>query len=315
MSLSEPSGRVSERTDAKLKTALDETRLLILGVQILLGFEFQCVFQDRFDQLATRTKALNLGALGLIVLSIAILIAPSMQHRIVEAGQSSTRLIQMTNRLAGAALVPLTAGLALSAFVVVEQSFGTLTTLTGVAIAGLLACACVFFWFGLELLIVGHQQEVQQMQSSSTPLKTKIEQLLTEARLIIPGGQALFGFQFIAMLTSGFDRLPQTAKVVHAVALCLIGMKVILMMTPAALHRLSFAGEESPRFLRMGSILVTIGPAFLAAGISAESYVVFLKALDNAQIAMAASIAAAILLVTLWYAWPLALRQSARSIL
>jgi hypothetical protein len=312
MSLSEPCGRMSERIDAKLKTALDETRLLILGVQILLGFEFQSVFQDRFDQLATRAKALNLGALGLIVLSIAILIAPSMQHRIVEAGQSSTRLILMTNRLAGAALVPLTAGLALSAFVVVELSFGTLT---GVAIAGLLACASVFFWFGLELLIVGHHQELEQMQSSSTPLKTKIEQLLTEARLIIPGGQALFGFQFIAMLTSGFDRLTQTAKVVHVVALCLIGMNVILMMTPAALHRLSFAGEDSLRFLRMGSILVTIGPAFLAAGISAETYVVFLKALNNAHMAMAASIATAIVLAVLWYAWPSVLRQSARSTL
>jgi hypothetical protein len=275
-----------------------------------LGFEFQCVFQDRFDQLATRAKVLNLGALGLIVLSIAILIAPSMQHRIVEAGQSTTRLILITNRLAGAALVPLTAGLTLSAFVVVELSFGPLA---GAAIAGLLACASVFFWFGLELLIVGHLQELQQMQPSSTPLKTKIEQLLTEARLIIPGGQALFGFQFIAMLTSSFDRLPETAKVVHAAALCLIGMNVILMMTPAALHRLSFAGEDSPRFLRMGSILVTIGPAFLAAGISAETYVVFLKALNNAQMAMAASIATAVVLATLWYAWPLVLRQSARS--
>lgn len=301
---------MSEKIDTKLKTALDETRLLILGVQILLGFEFQCVFQDRFDQLATRAKVLNLGALGLIVLSIAILIAPSMQHRIVEAGQSTTRLILITNRLAGAALVPLTAGLTLSAFVVVELSFGPLA---GAAIAGLLACASVFFWFGLELLIVGHLQELQQMQPSSTPLKTKIEQLLTEARLIIPGGQALFGFQFIAMLTSGFDRLPETAKVVHAAALCLIGMNVILMMTPAALHRLSFAGEDSPRFLRMGSILVTIGPAFLAAGISAETYVVFLKALNNAQMAMAASIATAVVLATLWYAWPLVLRQSARS--
>jgi hypothetical protein len=141
---------MSEKIDTKLKTALDETRLLILGVQILLGFEFQCVFQDRFDQLATRAKVLNLGALGLIVLSIAILIAPSMQHRIVEAGQSTTRLILITNRLAGAALVPLTAGLTLSAFVVVELSFGPLA---GAAIAGLLACASVFFWFGLELLL------------------------------------------------------------------------------------------------------------------------------------------------------------------
>jgi hypothetical protein len=39
-----------------------------------------------------------------------------------------------------------------------------------------------------------------------------VEQLLTEARVIIPGGQALFGFQFIAMLTKGFDQLPASSQ-------------------------------------------------------------------------------------------------------
>ena len=82
------------------------------------------------------------------------------------------------------------------------------------------------------------------MRHFPTPLKSKIEQLLTEAQLIIPGGQALFGFQLIAMLTSVFDELPETAKVVHAAALCLIGMNVIVMMTPAALHPMSFGGED-----------------------------------------------------------------------
>jgi Family of unknown function (DUF6328) len=151
------------------------------------------------------------------------------------------------------------------------------------------------------------------MQPSPTPLKTKIEQLLTEARLIIPGGQALFGFQFIAMLTSGFDRLPETAKIVHAVALCLVGMNVILMMTAAALHRLSFGGEDSPRFFRLGAALVTAGPAFLAAGISAETYVVFLKAVKSPEASVTASIAALMVLTGFWYAWPLALRKSVRS--
>ena len=41
---------------------------------------------------------------------------------------------------------------------------------------------------------------------SATALKTKIEQLLTEARVIIPGGQALLGFQFVATLTKSFRR-------------------------------------------------------------------------------------------------------------
>jgi hypothetical protein len=75
-----------EKMDRKLKTALDETRLLILGVQILLGFEFQCVFQDGFDGLGGGAKHLSLGSLGLIVLSIAILIAPSMRNRNCDCG-------------------------------------------------------------------------------------------------------------------------------------------------------------------------------------------------------------------------------------
>ena len=35
----------------KVKVALDETRMLILGAQILLGFQFRGVFSDGYDQL------------------------------------------------------------------------------------------------------------------------------------------------------------------------------------------------------------------------------------------------------------------------
>jgi hypothetical protein len=293
-----------EKVDRKLKAALDETRLLILGVQILLGFEFQAVFQDGFGSLDPASRHISLAALGLIVLSIALLIAPSMQHRLVEAGQSTRRLIATTNVLASLALLPLTIGLALSAYVVTERTFGPAF---GAAFAAVLGGAASFGWFGLEFMI-GRHREAEQMPTSPTPLKTKIEQLLTEARLIIPGGQALFGFQFIAMLTTGFDRLPDSAKTVHAAALCLIGLNVIIMMTPAALHRLSFGGEDSPDFLRMGSALVIAGPAFLAAGMTAEIYVVFIKALNSPAAAASASIAAFLILVSFWYVWPLALR-------
>ena len=297
---------MSEKIDRKLKAALDETRLLILGVQILLGFEFQSVFQDGFDGLDPASKHISLASLGLIVLAIALLISPSMQHRIVEAGESTPRLIATTNLLACLALLPLTIGLAASAYVVTQRTFGLAW---GAAIASFLGCAAAFCWFGLEF-IIGRHRETEKMPTSPTPLKTKIEQLLTEARLIIPGGQALFGFQFIAMLTTGFDRLPDAAKIVHATALCLVGLNVIMMMTPAALHRLSFGGEDSPRFLRLGSAFVIAGPAFLAAGIAGEVYVVFLKALSSPAVAVTASIAALLVLAGFWYVWPLTLRQT-----
>jgi hypothetical protein len=35
----------------KLKIALDETRMLVLGAQILIGFQFRGVFQDLYSEL------------------------------------------------------------------------------------------------------------------------------------------------------------------------------------------------------------------------------------------------------------------------
>ena len=41
------------KLDRKVKTALNETRLLILGAQVLLGFQFEAFFQDGFSELST----------------------------------------------------------------------------------------------------------------------------------------------------------------------------------------------------------------------------------------------------------------------
>ena len=43
----------------KVKIALDETRMLILGAQILLGFQFRGAFSDGFDQLPTDVRYLG----------------------------------------------------------------------------------------------------------------------------------------------------------------------------------------------------------------------------------------------------------------
>jgi Family of unknown function (DUF6328) len=94
-------GKMSSELDKKLKTALDETRLLILGAQVLLGFQFQAFFQDGFSELSQRSRYLSLFGLLSIVLAVTFLIVPSMQHRLVEQGRSSTRLIGVTSFYAG----------------------------------------------------------------------------------------------------------------------------------------------------------------------------------------------------------------------
>jgi hypothetical protein len=294
---------MSRELDRKLKTSLDETRLLVLGAQVLLGFEFQAFFQDGFSELSPLSKTICLAGLGSIILAIAWLVLPSTQHRLVERGHSSTRLIDATSVCAALGLAFLALTLALSAFVVIDRHFGIVAGISGgVAFGGLTA----FAWFGLEYLI--GLAETKQMEKTHTPLGTRIEQLLTEARLIIPGAQALLGFQFVAMLTSGFDRLPQTSKIVHVVALGLIGINVMLLMTPAALHRLSYDGDDSESFLRTGSALVIAAPLFLAAGIGAETWVVLQKVIDDTGWSTAGGTAVFCILMLFWYAIPLLLR-------
>jgi Family of unknown function (DUF6328) len=295
---------MSKELDRKVKTALDETRLLVLGAQVLLGFEFQTFFQDGFERLSMLSKSLAVLGLVLVTVATAILLLPSMEHRLVERGQSTNRLVTATSFDAGLALAPLAVGLGLAAYIVISLHFGVAA---GVASGILLAGIALFGWFGLELL-TGIEMRDTRMKESETPLATKIEQLLTEARVIIPGAQALFGFQFIAMLTSGFEKLPQGAKLVHAVALCLIAVNVVVLMTPAALHRLSFNGEDTQSFLRIGSALVIAAPVFLAGGIACEFYVVLQKAFDHQSLAVAGGAAAFLLLTLMWYAFPLAVR-------
>jgi hypothetical protein len=301
---------MSRDLDRRVKAALDETRLLILGVQVLLGFEFQCIFQDGFSNLSEGSKSICMVSLCLVILSIGVLVIPSMEHRLVESGRSTLRLVRATNVCAGLGLVPLTVSLGLSTYVVIDRHFGMQA---GIASGLALASVAAFAWFGLELLI-GSSRGSKQMEAPRTPLTTRIDQLLTEARVIIPGAQALFGFQFVAMLTTGFERLPYNAKLVHAAALGLIALNVILLMTPAALHRLTFGGEDSASFLRIGSAFVIAAPLFLAGGIALEAYVVMQKVDGGQGWAAAAAGASFLVLAGLWYALPLTLRSwNARS--
>src|SRR5437660_9419751 len=115
----------------KLKTALDETRLLILGAQVLFGFQFNGVFQELFETLPRASQRLQCLALVLIMASIGLLIAPSMRHRIVEGGEDTNPTLSAATLFAGAALAPLAMGLGLDFFVTLQRIYGFTT---GVAV-------------------------------------------------------------------------------------------------------------------------------------------------------------------------------------
>jgi hypothetical protein len=81
-----------------------------------------------------------------------------------------------------------------------------------------------------------------------------------------------------------------------------------LLIAPAAIHRISFDGQNTERFHRLGSRFVVVSAVPLAAGIIGDLYVAVTKALESPLIGAAAAIAAGLVLVTLWFVQPLILR-------
>src|SRR3954464_14444803 len=72
------------------------------------------------------------------------------------------------------------------------------------------------FWYGLGFTVKAWMPR-QSMgdKETKTPLPAKIDQMLTEARLILPGAQALLGFQLIVALTRTCEQLPATSRLLH----------------------------------------------------------------------------------------------------
>src|SRR5882762_470973 len=60
----------------KVQNALDETRMLILGAQVLLGFQFQAALQPAFERLPAFAQYLTVAGLGLMIVAVGLLISP-----------------------------------------------------------------------------------------------------------------------------------------------------------------------------------------------------------------------------------------------
>jgi len=286
----------------KLKTALDESRLLILGAQVLFGFQFEAVFQELFSGIPSASRYVHCAGLVLLLISVGLLIAPSLFHQIIFAGESRPGAVRIASALAAASLLPLTLGLGAATFVTFEQLFNRSI---GIAAGASFTAIALGLLYGLGFAFRQERKESMAQEHTSTPLKSRIEQMLTEARVIIPGAQALLGFQLIAVLTTAFTELPPVFKYVHVVGLSAVALSVTLLMTPAALHRIGFHGEDNPRFFQIGSLLVVAGSIPLAVGIASDVAVVFFKAVESASIAMASGVASLAVLLGLWLGYPL----------
>src|SRR6185295_1022300 len=154
-----------------LKIALDENRLLILGTQVLFGFQFNGIFQEQFKELPSRSRLLAGAALMLLSVVLGLLITPPMEHRIVERGQDSPRVLTLATLFAAGALLPLSASLAFDVFIAMEQIAGSAW---GVGAGAVFLALAMLAWYVLELVVRARRPAMAQEEPQKpTPLETQ----------------------------------------------------------------------------------------------------------------------------------------------
>jgi hypothetical protein len=135
--------------------------------------------------------------------------------------------------------------------------------------------------------------------------------VLEECRTVVPGMQALFGFQLIAVFSAVFrEQLSSFERLLHLVAIVLVTVAVVLVMAPAALHRQTEPMTVSRRFITLSSRLLMASMAPLAVGICVDVYVIARLVVGSP--AIAASVAATLLgvFILLWLVLPRAVRHA-----
>jgi hypothetical protein len=248
------------------------------------------------------------------VLVIALLIAPGTQHRLTCNGQITPRLQRTATVFAGCALLPFALSLGLDVYVVLQKVFGTGI---GIAAGVCLGALALFFWYGLEFGYTGLKMKKPRMDDPKeykpTSLEVRIDQMLTEARVAIPGAQALLGFQLLVAMNSVFAKLPPSSQLIHALALGCVALALVLLVAPAAFHRLAFGGEDTEDVFRVGAALVTSALLPLALGIAGDIYVAITRIANSSAVGVGAAVLSLLVFLGFWYVQPILLRSRARA--
>jgi len=136
-------------------------------------------------------------------------------------------------------------------------------------------------------------------------LSDSVTHMLEECRMVLPGIQALFGFQLVAVFNSTFwTKLDRLEQVIHYVALGLVACSVALVMTPAAYHRQAEPMTVSKRFLTISTRLLYWSMYPLMSAILLDFYLIGSLILDSRLLSLLVAVAISAVFLVLWVFLP-----------
>lgn len=153
--------------------------------------------------------------------------------------------------------------------------------------------------------IGGNPEQPQQTEKIA-------QEAIDEARMVLPGIQALFGFQLIAIFNQKFETLSDFDQRLHFLALLFISLSIALIMTPAAYHRQVEPGTVSKFFVSLASVLIAVAMLPLMMGLCLEVYLVGHIILHDMRSSAIIAIVLFVIFVALWYGFPFVMSSRLR---
>lgn len=287
----------------KVENVLNEGRILVLGGQVLIGSSYRSIFTDGFDHLPGSSETLVVACLGLMIVGLGLLMFPPAYHQIVNAGQDNERFHRITSNVLRLALVPFAIGLAGDVYVAAAK---LINFPAGLAFSGvMLLCAIAFWYLWPAAASRGGSQGRKSMNSKEseerTGLSDRIKEALMEARLILPGAQALLAFQFAAVFLDGFDKLPASSKWIHFACMVSIAISTVFLIAPAAYHRVALRGEDTEHFHQLIGRLLQAALFWLGLGLAGDFLIVIRKMTGSLSLATGLSALLLIFFYGLWF--------------
>jgi amino acid transporter len=145
-----------ERADRELIELLNELRVVLPGVSVLLAFLLAVPFAKGWPKVTPFERDVFVVAFLAAAVSVALLTAPTSYHRIRFRHGDKERMVRFGNRLAIAGIAAF--AVALEAVVLLVISF-VLSRTAGIVAAASLALAVGLLWYGLPLWAAAEDRE------------------------------------------------------------------------------------------------------------------------------------------------------------
>jgi hypothetical protein len=288
-----------------VENVLNEARILLLGGQVLLGFSFRICFEQRFEQISRPAQLAEIIALGIMTAALGWLIWPAAFHQIKENGRITASLHSFTTNVLDWGLLPFALGLALTLYTVSVALELPYSPAIGAG-AGAFAIAIWYGWSragrqpGAKEKVRTELVRQEQDNRDKADLSDRIKKVLIECRMALPGAQAFLGFQFAIVFTQDFEHLRRSWQIIHFLSLLATTITTVLLIAPAAYHRIHEAGEDTEHFRKVASRLLLVALVFLGPGMAGDLFVVIAKVTQSPGIAGAS---AGLLLLAFYGLW------------